>query len=353
VTPADQNAFFASLAGNGVKYMISAHDHLYNRALLSSPDGKSQVEQIITIGASTKFYTPAGLNAFPTSVKPRETQISQELLNIGYYIYTVDGPRVMVDYYSDAKGNFMDDADYPYGAASVPARLYMPKFKFVKKQTFGYNTNGQQFLIAQGDSYTDVTDSFGATAAKIVGGTNKSTATDFTPVALSADGTQVSGLRPLNKAVNTGWTDKPKQKCKDGGPLFSDILSLWGMAELGTEQTDEYVLSMKYKFSNPFEALKAGIDALFGKAGIAALDEDGDWVNAVNLNIGTSKRKFVVGPYKSTYKLGTYGIDWKTGEVWAVVDYNADFALADFGPDRDYRRDKDNDKDRDNDRDRR
>jgi hypothetical protein len=41
-----------------------------------------------------------------------------------------------VDYYSDAVGGFQDMEDYPYGDASVPARLYMPQFNFVKKETW-------------------------------------------------------------------------------------------------------------------------------------------------------------------------------------------------------------------------
>jgi hypothetical protein len=36
VTPDVQNVFYASLMNNGVKHMISAHDHLYNRALVES-----------------------------------------------------------------------------------------------------------------------------------------------------------------------------------------------------------------------------------------------------------------------------------------------------------------------------
>jgi hypothetical protein len=312
VTPADQNAFFASMANNGVKYMISAHDHLYNRALITSPDGLSQVMQQISMGASTKFYTPAALSGF-SGTKTREIQIAQELKNIGYYVYTVDGPRVTVDYYSDATGNFLDDANYPYGDFSVPARLYMPQFNFVKKDTWGYSQNGKQFQVKQGDSYTQVKDSFGKTTAKILAGTNKSTAKDNQPDA----------PRSLTKAVNTGWTAKPT-------PLFSDILSLWGMADFDTEKTDGYALSMKYTFVNGAEFMKASSDILKGKAGIAALDKNGNWVNAVDLNVGSSYKKFVYGPYQSYYALGTYGLNYQTGEVWAVINYNADFALADF-----------------------
>jgi hypothetical protein len=63
--------------------------------------------------------------------------------------------------------------------------------------------------------------------------------------------------------------------------------------------------------------------------GLVTKDKNGHWVNAVDLNFGGSK-KFVFGPYKSTYELGTYGVDSKTGTVWAVINYAGDFAAAGF-----------------------
>jgi hypothetical protein len=63
--------------------------------------------------------------------------------------------------------------------------------------------------------------------------------------------------------------------------------------------------------------------------GLVASDENGNWVNAVDKNIGGAK-KFVLGPYQSGYELGTYGIDPKTHTVWAVINYTGDFAAAGF-----------------------
>jgi hypothetical protein len=326
VSPADQNVFVSSLMNNDVKYLISAHDHIHNRALVASPDGTSQIGQIITTGASTKFYAPASLDDF-AGQKPRETMISQEIRNIGYYIYTVDGPRVTVDYYSDATGNFMDDADYPYGDASIPARLYMPQFSFIKKETFGYSTNGQQFVIPQGNSYTAVADSFGGTTAKILAGINSSTATDYSPTIIDDKGTPddtsddviVSEPRPLNKVVNTGWTTI------NNPMIASNIVSLWGMEDFGRSDTDVYVLSMTYS-----EKRVNGKHLGNGGYRLAGIDASGQWVNAVDLNIGKQKKKFVKGPYKPEYGLGTYGIDQETGTVWAVINYCADFAAYKF-----------------------
>ncbi len=329
VTPEVQNAFYASLANNDVKYMISAHDHIHNHSAVASPDGLSQVEQLISIGASTKFYEPGPLSDF-MGQKDRETQISQETQNVGYYIYTVDGPRVSVDYYSDATGNWPDGDYWPDGdpdaEPDILGSLSLPALNFVKKDSWGYSLNGKRFVIEQGESYKVIQDGFGKTTARILAGSNQSTATDRTPTGYDNNGTPDDPIddvklsepnRPLVKVVNTGWVEDPT------GRLRSDILSLWGMADFGTEQTETYVLSMTFD-------VKGRRNLSQGELGIAALDSQGKWVNAVELNIGTGAKKFVYGPYKAGYGLGTYGIDATTRPVtaWAVVDYNADFAVA-------------------------
>ena len=341
-----QNPFYASLAGNGVRYMLSGHDHLHNRALVDSPDGENQVQQIIHMAASTKFYGPASLNSFTGAygpVKQRETEISQELFNVGYYIYTIDGPRVTVDYYSDSEDGFQDNENYPYGPDDPDnPLLFLPELNFVKQESFGYSTNGQQFLVVQGEPYTVVQDSFGKTTAKILAGTNNSTTTDETPTVIDDNGTPedpsddvvLSAPRPLNKTVNTGWLANPddeqspcgkhhKKHGKKHGShdnLKSDILSLWGMSEIGANgKTDTYVLSMSFDFRKMGHLGN-------GDIGIATF-VDGEWVNAVDENFSGTK-KFVVGRYKPKYGLGTYGIDPHTKTAWAVLDYNADFAVA-------------------------
>ena len=348
-----QNVFYANLVKNGVKYMLSGHDHLHNRAIVKSPDGLNEVQQIIHMAGSTKFYGPGSLDGF-SGTKGRETEIAQDLYNVGYYVYTIDGPRVNVDYYADSTGNFLDNEDYPYGDDSVPERLYLPALDFVKKESFGYSTNGQQFLIPQGESYTVVEDSFGNTTAKILAGTNNSTTTDETPTVIDdndtpddpTDDITLSAPRTLTKVVNTGWVANPDDqdtpyrkhfwnrywkkpwnkfwnkwyKNVVKNDLKSDILSIWGMSEIDEEgKTDTYVLSMSFDF-NRMTLLGAG------NIGIATY-VDGKWKNAVNENFG-GKKRFVVGKYKPKYGLGTYGIDPSTKTAWAVINYNADFAVA-------------------------
>ena len=318
-----QNDFFASLQNNGVKYYMSGHDHIHQRSIITSPDGKSAVEEIISASNSSKFYTPKALNnATWFGQKSRELSVSQETYTVGYSIYTVDGPCVTVDYYSDDNGTWASDDCYPDGttlqSCSTPGSHITPTFNFVKKETWGYCNNGKEFLVPQTAVYTAVEDRFEGTTAKILDGTNKSTAVDYTS-------------RPFTKTVDTGWIDVDRRSDKNSDyernhdlVLASNIFLLRGMADLGTEQTDTYVLSLSYDYHRLFP-----IQLGKGLLGLVTKDKNDHWVNAVDKNYGGSK-KFVFGPYKSGYELGTYGVDLKAGTVWAVINYAGDFAAAGF-----------------------
>jgi hypothetical protein len=342
LNPDAQNAFIASLDDNNVGYIFTGHDHMHNLSIVTSPDGASKLHQVICASDSYKFYTPVPLANHGTDTvgpnagqisKNRETEISQELWSVGYYIVTVDGPRVTVDFYAadpNPATPGLEDMDL----------LATPALTFLKRETFGYSLNGKEVLVAQSGSY-ELTDDTGkaiangengyvGTTAAILNGTNLSTGADYNG-------------RALTKAVNTGWAPRTEdndtdcssgdrrprsfRKChKDGDAEMpaSDILTVWGMADLGSAQTDTYVLSMSFDHHRllPFQ---------FGKGllGLAARDGNGDWVNAVDMNFGGTK-KFVFGPWKSGYELGTYGIDLKTHTAWAVINYNADFSIAGF-----------------------
>lgn len=67
-----------------------------------------------------------------------------------------------------------------------------------------------------------------------------------------------------------------------------------------------------------------------GLFGLATKDENGDWVNAVDMNVDGGTKKFILGPWKPAYGLGTYGIDLRTHTAWAVINSNGDFAVAGF-----------------------
>jgi hypothetical protein len=310
-----QNAFMASLQDNGVRYYLSGHDHVNQRSLIASPDGKSMVEELIGASDSSKFYTPKALtDAKWYGQKVRETSIAQELYAVGFYIYTIDGPRVTVDYYADDHGSWLSDGNYPLGpnVDGYPLNV-TPTFHFVKKATWGYSQNGKEFVVggAEGNgsitgtpsaSYTVVKDGFDGTKASILSGSYSNSAKD-------AQG------RTLVQTVDTGWTKDNARNTID-----SDILTLWGMTPLGASQTDTYTLSMSVAQSG--RHAKSGV--------LMARDANGRWVKAVDLNSGTSVKKYVCGPYKDGYGLGAYGYDPKTSSVWAVIDHDGSFAV-DFG----------------------
>jgi hypothetical protein len=308
--PDAQSAYFDSLWTNGVRYHFGGHDHNHLRSIVVSPEGVHPVENIIASSNSYKFYVPQTPSIDEQKNLPvlgllRETPIAQELFTIGYYIVTVDGPRVTVDHYASDNG-----CGGSLGNGQDCDLTATPNLAFEKRESFGYSLNGKEFLILQGAPYTVVEDAFEGTTAKILDGINGSTV-------LLHDG------RETTKEVNTGWTSNnevrgqigpaPSWKPKD---KISPILTLWGMTDLGSASTDAYTLSMRYPRSTPFHAF------------FYLATRDGDkWVNAVDKNSGGTKR-FVVGPWKPGYPLGTYGLDFFTKTAWAVINHDGDFALA-------------------------
>jgi hypothetical protein len=317
-----EDAFFASLQNNGVRYFLSGHDHLHQHSIIESRDGNSKLHEIIAAGNSTKFYHPSPI-PYPAydsngnvtvedqwyGQKVRETSLSQETQHVGFYIYTVDGPHVTIDYYSDDTGNLQDGNAWPYGSTEKSQRV-TPTFTFSKRATWGYSTNGKEFVVANGEAYSVVADQFYGTSARILDGVNGSKEQDAGLPALVDENDRL-----LANAVNTGWAPQNSDKLK------SDILTLWGMTDANSDQTDTFVLSMSFEWKRMVHLGNGGI-------GIASLNSQGQWVNAVDLNIGNSTKNFVVGPYQPGYTLGTYGVDPSSKTAWAVINYNADFAVA-------------------------
>ena len=150
--PEWQNAFFASLNDNGVRYFICGHDHLHQRSIIRSPDGKSQVEQLITASLSSKFYTskPANHRGW-RGQKSRETPVSQELYTVGYYIFTIDGPTVTVEFFADDHGGWNSDEAFPQGTGR-PDTGKTPLFRFVLKERWSYTLNGRDFAVSRSAS---------------------------------------------------------------------------------------------------------------------------------------------------------------------------------------------------------
>jgi hypothetical protein len=302
--PDMQNAFYASLQSNNVKYFLAGHDHMNQNSIIASPDGLSSVHEIIGASDSSKFYTPSavsGANWFGQKV--RETPVAQELYTVGYYIFTVDGANVTVDFYSDTHGNWKSDASYPLGTGRPDTNI-TPVLTFAKKQTFGYSQNGTEFLVAEGASYPTTPFTFSGTTAQFLAGSNTSTAMDYIS-------------RALTHAVDIGW-DAPT--CATS----SAILSLWGTTDIGSSNGDTIALSMSFDRNSVSDATLVS-----GNFGLAAVDSAGNLTGAVAQNVGGTPN-FVFGPWKASYTLGTYGVDPDTNTAWAVVNHAGRFAAGRF-----------------------
>jgi hypothetical protein len=304
--PDMQNAFYASLQSNNVKYFLAGHDHMNQNSIMASPDGLSSVHEIIGASDSSKFYTPSavsGANWFGQKV--RETPVAQELYTVGYYIFTVDGPNVTVDFYSDTHGNWKSDASYPMGTGNADYPINVtPALTFAKKQTFGYGQNGTELLVAEGASYPATHFAFAGTTAQFLAGTNTSTALDFIS-------------RKLTHAVDIGWS---AATCA----TYSSIMSLWGTADVGSSSGDTVALSMSFDGSAVSDATLVS-----GGFGLATQDSAGNWTNAVAQNVGGTP-SFMLGAWNASYKLGTFGVDPATNTAWAVVNHAGRFAVARF-----------------------
>ncbi len=222
--------------------------------------------------------------------------LSQDLYRVGYYIYTIDGPQVTVDYYADDHGNWKSDASYPNGPGRPDTNI-TPEFKFSKREIFGYSLNGKEFLIsAERPPYSVVEDSYKETIMKILVGPYSNKVMDYNG-------------RFFTQTVDTGWADNP-------GTFKSNVLSLWGMAKaLGSDQTDMFVISLSY-------------DPNYGGPSILMTkDANGKCVNAVDRNFGGTAH-FYAGIYQSSYGLGAYGYDQNTHCAWAVINHNGNFTVA-------------------------
>jgi hypothetical protein len=298
--PTDVDAFIKSMASNDVRLFTCGHDHMHDRTLVYTTDGKTaSVTQIVAQSDSSKFYTPAvpsndetyNVSAFGVS---RQVPIQQDLYKIGYYMVTIDGNNATMEYWA---------ADVSTSSSSGYLISTVPTLNFTLRERFGYSLVGQQFQIKQGGSFTAVKDtSPNNTVAQILSGSNLS---------INTDG---SG-RSLVRVVNTGWSTV--------SGLASDALYLWGIqSAMGSEQSEVYTLQISFTATDAID--KAVKD---GSAGIATLDDSGNWINAVYSNYGGTK-KFVAGPWKSGYALGTYGLDTTNNVAWAVLNYGGKFAVT-------------------------
>ncbi|MCC7493253.1 MAG: metallophosphoesterase [Fimbriimonadaceae bacterium] len=292
-----QTAFCRAMADHGARWIFSGHDHLYHRALVTSPDAarSATVQQIIAGSNSYKFYDPR----LPYS--SNEQPLIQERKSVGYLIVTVDGPRVQADYYS------------------VPCQLVIngnisswhSPGAFPQADRFGYSTNGQGFVVAPGESFTKVLDAapsgpgWVGSRLELLGGEN-------TVVGTTADEEYVI-RRPTANHVTTGWQPAPLPA------LVSDVVSLWGMRiRPRSPRSNPYCLALSYDTAR-VPAAQAGRLTLLVRTSRG-------WVPAVSRNTA-GRPRYVEGAY-TNQPLGTAGVLAEAGRVWAVLDYDGDFAVG-------------------------
>jgi autotransporter-associated beta strand protein len=133
------------------------------------------------------------------------------------------------------------------------------------------------------DSQSHFTGGRPDTAAQILGGV------------LSTTGTLSSSFANTSSALN----DQIR---------LSDVYSLHGTG------SDTFVLQLSLSSLAPGSVL-------------GWLDENNQWVNAVDGNTGVNTIQFIDGAYDGNLVLGHYGVDIATGTAWAVVNHNSDFAI--------------------------
>jgi hypothetical protein len=124
----------------------------------------------------------------------------------------------------------------------------------------------------------------------------------------------------MHKAIDTGWTPRV---CAAQSKLVSDVLSVWGMTDLGwqgTATTDAYVISMSYDPSLVADGFDAGVP-VFG----IAVQSDATWVN-----VGSGAPVSGAYPGGTMPSVGTWGVDTATHTAWAVVKGTGPLAVAKF-----------------------
>jgi hypothetical protein len=289
-----------------VKYFFGGHDHLHNRAAVFSTDGTQWVYNMILASNSYKFYQPLDTANdvkydIPAFGRERERQLSQDLYKIGYYIVTVDGSQVTVDYYAVPTGLTKE------GTISTSPIL---TGNWKKIETYGYNLKERTYKVNPGSSFASYFDQFNGTRAGFLSGTSDSTAKD-------------ASNRSFFKGITTSWTVKTGYQAVRG--MGSNIVRLAGISNsVHGDTCGIFAFAMTY---DTVINESAAPDSAFG---LVVRDENGKWINAVNKNFGGTPH-FVLGAYASSYPIGTYGIDIKQHIVWAVLNYNnANFAVAKF-----------------------
>jgi len=80
--------------------------------------------------------------------KTRETPVAQELYTVGYYIFTVDGPNMTVDFYSDTHATGIR-RQLPMGAETPPILSTSRRSSPSPRSRPGLQLDRNEFLVAR------------------------------------------------------------------------------------------------------------------------------------------------------------------------------------------------------------
>jgi hypothetical protein len=180
--------------------------------------------------------------------------------------------------------------------------------------TVSGNQGNQASSVAAGAGYAGLSGNSNQTldtTASMLGGTNNGAATTLSMVwrARAANETTPNGTSPPLPTFASG--------------LLSDVLNLDGA------DGDTFVLQMTYDPTQltGVESQVIGDGALFLVS--RGQTDSGNWVNAVDLNIGQNVGATnVQGPWNGSLALGTWGVDAANNTVWAVVNHDGFFAVV-------------------------
>lgn len=287
----------------GVAFVWGGHDHHHKRSVITSRDGRHSVEQLIAGSDSSKFYTPRRPAIADSHDGPAEAILAEELWTLTHYVITVDGPVLEVDFYSMSTGK-------DYGPASLTATPSGNDWHW--REGWGSSLNGTSTVVEPGGSYAGIGTEFEGHAARILAGTHDVDRRDYAG-------------RAMSRRVVTGWTEA-------GRGEISPRLHLHGLhhnlALNDPELTGQLPAADESDAGSRFVLEIDGGRTAFradGGYGIAALEDDGTWVNAAGR--GGAETRFVRGAAQTDAPVGTYGVDPSTKKVWAVLDRGGVLAL--------------------------
>jgi uncharacterized repeat protein (TIGR03803 family) len=138
--------------------------------------------------------------------------------------------------------------------------------------------------------------------------------------------TILAGTNSSGSAQTVGMAWRTQTQGEIGSGVISDIVQLSGFALNGSSgQTAPFVMQMSYD-SDVLPGTSAADDPLY----LAWLDPaTGQWVHAVDGNVGINSGNFEVGAYPSgDTTLGDWGVNTANQTVWAVVNHDGDYAVV-------------------------